>query len=360
MLTTAALKSMADMQPTARTYFNNILVSVTEQLLDQAHLVCEYQKKKIITPLMLSQLTFTNIVNISPQINNRTHMKNFKKSALRNIVSEKKLSLSTTGYKFVFNYLDIVGYTLLEKAGAEALSRSFKKIRVEHLQIAEKSLVRHENNWPLKLPYNALHDLKRLVAEINGDVVIGADSSRSLVTFMANFCTAVMIRAKWLLDQSSLQTLSDHELEYAIRLLVPFDLGTLACRAGADASSAFLLHQHTQENDRISRRDVGNVGRSMRVMRRNAADIHLSISPFEKYMRNGYGNGSTQASRISATAPVYLAAVCDFLIGEILDTTIEHVQQVKKVIIKPAHLQTALMGDEDFARLLNMLNMRFL
>ncbi|GAA6012267.1 hypothetical protein JCM11491_007077 [Sporobolomyces phaffii] len=58
------------------------------------------------------------------------------------------------------------------------------------------------------------------------------------------------------------------------------------------------------------------------------------------------------AARVNAGAPVYLAAVCEYLVAEILELGGNAALDNKKHRISPRHIQLAVRNDEELNRLL--------
>lgn len=71
------------------------------------------------------------------------------------------------------------------------------------------------------------------------------------------------------------------------------------------------------------------------------------IGRMRKYLKKG-----KYATRISAGAPVYLAAVLEYLTAEFLEISAQVAYESKRKHITPRHLQLAIQDDEDFRVLL--------
>ncbi|KAG0148614.1 hypothetical protein CROQUDRAFT_654703 [Cronartium quercuum f. sp. fusiforme G11] len=77
------------------------------------------------------------------------------------------------------------------------------------------------------------------------------------------------------------------------------------------------------------------------------AGLQFPVGRIHRHLRKGY-----YAHRIGAGAPVYLAAVLEYLAAEILELAGNAARDNKKSRIIPRHLQLAIRNDEELNRLL--------
>ena len=77
------------------------------------------------------------------------------------------------------------------------------------------------------------------------------------------------------------------------------------------------------------------------------AGLQFPVGRLHRYLRNGnYG------TRIGAGAPVYLAAVMEYLTAEILELAGNAARDNKRSRINPRHVQLAVRNDEELNKLL--------
>eukprot|EP01115_Flamella_aegyptia_P003079 TRINITY_DN14_c0_g1_i3.p1 TRINITY_DN14_c0_g1~~TRINITY_DN14_c0_g1_i3.p1 ORF type:complete len:136 (-),score=39.57 TRINITY_DN14_c0_g1_i3:79-450(-) len=83
------------------------------------------------------------------------------------------------------------------------------------------------------------------------------------------------------------------------------------------------------------------------VTRSNRAGLQFPVGRIHRQIREG-----RYAARVGAGAPVYLAAVLEYLAAEILELAGNASRDNKRVRIIPRHLQLAIRNDEELNKLL--------
>ena len=82
--------------------------------------------------------------------------------------------------------------------------------------------------------------------------------------------------------------------------------------------------------------------------RYNRAGLQFPVGRIHRLLRKG-----NYAERVGAGAPVYLAAVMEYLAAEVLELAGNAARDNKKTRIIPRHLQLAIRNDEELNKLLS-------
>ncbi|GAA5970906.1 hypothetical protein JCM11641_004502 [Rhodosporidiobolus odoratus] len=92
----------------------------------------------------------------------------------------------------------------------------------------------------------------------------------------------------------------------------------------------------------------GSEGENKKVSRSAKAGLQFPVGRIDRHLRKGH-----YAQRIGAGAPVYLAAVLEYLTAEILELAGNAARDNKKSRIIPRHIQLAVRNDEEIDLLLS-------
>ena len=98
----------------------------------------------------------------------------------------------------------------------------------------------------------------------------------------------------------------------------------------------------------MSGRGKGGKVRTKAKTRSSRAGLQFPVGRMHRLLRKG-----NYAKRVGAGAPVYLAAVLEYLSAEILELAGNAARDNKKTRIIPRHLQLAIRNDEELNKLLS-------
>lgn len=99
---------------------------------------------------------------------------------------------------------------------------------------------------------------------------------------------------------------------------------------------------------KMSGRGKGGKVKGKTKSRSNRAGLQFPVGRIHRLLRKG-----NYAERVGAGAPVYLAAVMEYLAAEVLELAGNAARDNKKTRIIPRHLQLAIRNDEELNKLLS-------
>ena len=114
----------------------------------------------------------------------------------------------------------------------------------------------------------------------------------------------------------------------------------------ASLLNSLSCYQHYIEI--MSGRGKGGKAKGKSKTRSSRAGLQFPVGRIHRHLRKG-----NYAERIGAGAPVYLAAVMEYLAAEVLELAGNAARDNKKTRIIPRHLQLAIRNDEELNKLLS-------
>ena len=116
----------------------------------------------------------------------------------------------------------------------------------------------------------------------------------------------------------------------------------------AELYSFVLLHVERITSTIMSGRGKGGKVKGKSKSRSSRAGLQFPVGRIHRLLRKG-----NYAERVGAGAPVYLAAVLEYLAAEVLELAGNAARDNKKTRIIPRHLQLAIRNDEELNKLLS-------
>jgi len=98
----------------------------------------------------------------------------------------------------------------------------------------------------------------------------------------------------------------------------------------------------------MSGRGKGGKAKTKSKTRSSRAGLQFPVGRIHRHLKKGH-----YASRIGSGAPVYMAAVLEYLSAEILELAGNAARDNKRARIIPRHLQLAIRNDEELNKLLS-------
>lgn len=142
-----------------------------------------------------------------------------------------------------------------------------------------------------------------------------------------------------LCEMQQLKTLSSREIQTAVRLVLPSELAKHAISEGTKAVTKYNSSHSTGS---------GSSEKSPKMSKSFRAGLQFPVGKISTILKQGHF-----ASRIGSGAPVYLAAVLEYLCAEVLELAGNATRDNKMHRITPRHLLLAVRNDEEINRVNN-------
>ena len=122
---------------------------------------------------------------------------------------------------------------------------------------------------------------------------------------------------------------------------------TIRFRVQQNRWNSLCLLARAYLKEKMTGRGKGKAPGAKSKSRSSRAGLQFPVGRIHRFLRKG-----NYAERVGAGAPVYLAAILEYLSAEILELAGNAARDNKKTRIIPRHLQLAVRNDEELNKLL--------
>nr|6W4L_A Chain A, Histone H2B 1.1,Histone H2A type 1 [Xenopus laevis] len=168
----------------------------------------------------------------------------------------------------------------------------------------------------------------KVLKQVHPDTGISSKAMSIMNSFVNDVFERIAGEASRLAHYNKRSTITSREIQTAVRLLLPGELAKHAVSEGTKAVTKYTSAKKAKT-------------------RSSRAGLQFPVGRVHRLLRKG-----NYAERVGAGAPVYLAAVLEYLTAEILELAGNAARDNKKTRIIPRHLQLAVRNDEELNKLL--------
>ena len=179
----------------------------------------------------------------------------------------------------------------------------------------------------------------KVLKQVHPDKGISSKSMSIMNSFINDAFERIAVEAGKLVRYNKKGTLSSREIQTAVRLVLPGELAKHAVSEGTKAVTKYT-----------SNAGKGGRGESKKkaTSRSAKAGLQFPVGRVHRHLKLG-----KYSSRIGAGAPVYLAAVLEYLAAEVLELAGNAARDNKKARIIPRHVTLAVRNDEELNKFLS-------
>lgn len=201
-----------------------------------------------------------------------------------------------------------------------------------------------------KRHYNSFSTyIYKVLKQVHPDTGISSKGMAIMNSFIDDMCDKISSQAAKMANYNKRKTMVSRDIQSAVRIVMR---GELAKHAISEGTKAVLNYNKTQDTGgapppRTAPPHKG--GKAVKSTGKAAkAGIVFSVGRVTRRMRDGL-----YTDRISASAPVYLAAVLEYLCAEVSELAGNAARDMKKTRITPRCILLAIRMDEELHRLLD-------
>jgi histone H3/H4 len=179
----------------------------------------------------------------------------------------------------------------------------------------------------------------KVLKQVHPDIGSSKRTISTLNSFVSDIFGRLVNEAGRLARYTKKETMSSREIQTAVRLTLPGELAKHAVSEGTRAVTKYASSAY-----------YGGRGQKAKPKSRSSkAGLQFPVGRIHRYIKT-----SNLTARVGAGAPVYLAAVLEYLIAEMLELAGNACLHLKMKRITPRHLQLAVREDEELNKLLGM------
>ena len=177
--------------------------------------------------------------------------------------------------------------------------------------------------------------INRVLKQVHPDAGMAGDSASTMNNLVNITIEKIMVEVNKLMQMTGKKTISSREIQSAVRLVYP---GELAKHAVAAGTKAVAKYNATQVSGGVPKGD--GTSRSFR------ADLQFPVTRTEKLMMS-----LTCAERKSDSAAVFLTAVVEYIVAEVLELAGNVARDQKRTRIIPRSIKLAIDNDSELQKM---------
>lgn len=177
----------------------------------------------------------------------------------------------------------------------------------------------------------------KVLKQVHPDTGMTAAGMRAMESYVWELFTRIMRTASLAMNNLGNKTLTARDIQTAVRLCLSGELAKHAVSEGTKAVTKSFSSRPP------------NGFRSSSMSASAKAGLQFPVGRIKRYMKTGGTAKVMGFDRVGAGAPVYLAAVLEYMSAELLELAGNACRDFKRVRITPQHIDLAIAHDEELA-----------
>lgn len=178
----------------------------------------------------------------------------------------------------------------------------------------------------------------RVLKQVHPDQGLSGDGLVMINNIVRILLSRSMNSVNRVMISTGTKTISSREVQTSVRLLFPDELSKYAVSEGTKS----VIKYNASKDDEPSKKSE----KTAPVSRSASAGLTFPVTRVENIMRS-----LSNVERVSGTAAVYMAAVLEYVIAELLEIAGRVTAESKKMRITPRHIKLAILNDAELSRL---------
>ena len=171
----------------------------------------------------------------------------------------------------------------------------------------------------------------RVLKQVHPDSGLRSSSNDMMNDIINQLTNTIAATAVLMATRSKKVTVNARMIQSAVRILLPTALTNHAVNEG---TKAVTIYEHG-----------GPGSKDHKISRNRRAKLQFSVSKMESILRS---HSTKSIRRVSDSAPVYLAAVVEYIVAELLELSGNAARNSKLSRITPRNIMTAIHSDPEF------------
>ena len=184
--------------------------------------------------------------------------------------------------------------------------------------------------------------LYKILKQVHPTIGISSSTLKSMNSLIFGLAKQISLRGLDFALLDGRRTITSREIQSAVYSIFPGELAKHAVKEGSKAVMNYNINMSSYDDNKTSKKSAG--GKRSATSASTRAGVTMSVARARRIIRHlSYGG------RLGTGAPVYLAAVLEYIAAEIFELSGNVSSDSKKLRINKRHVLLAIKNDEELS-----------